>query len=356
MGATIKDIADRLGVSVSTVSKGLNGGRDISEQLRQSILETAVEMGYESRRARKLDQRTLAVFIENMDYETPGDFGYDIVLGFKQAAFSASWDVDIVPVTPAFQEKNRYDTLMMEKSCKGSYFLGFSLEDPWMKQLESTAIPTVLLDNQVSSPWVSYIGTDSIEAIDSAISYLITLGHEKIAFLNGSTGSMISDDRMAAYLQCLRKHHLQIEPNLAIYSYYTADAAHYHVPGLLELGATAILCGNDLLAQGAIESCKAQGMRVPEDVSIIGFDDIPLAAELDPPLSTIRQDRAALGKSGFFALYSMMSGTSVSRTLLRPELVLRGSTATAKPRLVTRRNIDTDSVLYRNPLLYEQYA
>lgn len=97
-------------------------------------------------------------------------------------------------------------------------------------------------------------------------------------------------------------------------------------------------------------------MRVPEDVSIIGFDDIPLASELDPPLSTIRQDRTALGKSGFFALYSMMSGTSVSRTLLRPELVLRGSTATAKPRLVTRRNIDTDSVLYRNPLLYEQYA
>lgn len=182
-------------------------------------------MGYESRRARKLDQRTLAVFIENMDYETPGDFGYDIVLGFKQAAFSASWDVDIVPVTPAFQEKNRYDTLMMEKSCKGSYFLGFSLEDPWMKQLESTAIPTVLLDNQVSSPWVSYIGTDSIEAIDSAISYLITLGHEKIAFLNGSTGSMISDDRMAAYLQCLRKHHLQIEPNLAIYSLHRRRGA-----------------------------------------------------------------------------------------------------------------------------------
>ncbi len=356
MGATIKDIAERLGVSVSTVSKGLNGGRDISEQLRQSILETAVEMGYENRRARKLDHRTVAIFVENMDYQTPGDFGYDIVLGFRQAAFSASWDVDLVPVSPAFQEKNRYDTLMMEKSCKGGYFLGFSLEDPWMKELQTTTIPTALLDNRVDNPNVSYVGTDTEASIDSAISYLISLGHEKIAFLDGSTGSMISDDRMAAYLISLRKHHLPIEPNMAIYSYFTADAAHYHVPGLLELGATAILCGNDLIAQGVIDSCRAQGMRVPEDVSVIGFDDIPLAAELTPPLTTIRQDRSALGKSGFFALYSIMNGTSISKTLLRAELVVRESTATAKPRLVTKRNVDTDCVLCKNPLLYERYA
>lgn len=356
MSATIKDIADRLGVSVSTVSKGLNGGRDISEQLRQSILETAVEMGYENRRARKLDHRTVSIFIENMDYQTPGDFGYDIVLGFRQAAFSASWDVDLVPVSPAFQEKNCYDTLMMEKSSKGGYFLGFSLEDPWMKELQTTTIPTALLDNRVDNPNVSYVGTDTEASIDSAISYLISLGHEKIAFLDGSTGSMISDDRMAAYLISLRKHHLPIEPNMAIYSYFTADAAHYHVPGLLELGATAILCGNDLIAQGVIDSCRAQGMRVPEDVSVIGFDDIPLAAELTPPLTTIRQDRSALGKSGFFALYSIMNGTNISKTLLRAELVVRESTATAKPRLVTKRNVDTDCVLCKNPLLYERYA
>lgn len=356
MGATIKDIADRLGVSVSTVSKGLNGARDISEQLRQSVLETAVEMGYENRRARKKDKRTMAVFIENMDYKSPGDFGYDIVLGFRQAAFAASWDVELIPVTPEFQEKSRYDTLMMEKSCKGGYLLGFSLEDPWMHQLKDVSIPTVLLDNKVENPYVSYIGTDTEDVINSAISYLISLGHEKIAFLDGSTGSMISDDRMAAYLTSLKKHHLPIEPNMAIYSYFMADAAHYHVPGILDLGATAILCGNDLIAKGVIESCQAQGMKVPYDVSVIGYDDIPLAAELKPSLTTIRQDRTAIGRSGFFTLSSMMSGTNISKTLLRADLVIRDSTATAKPRLVTRRNIDTDSVLCKNPLLYERYA
>ncbi|MGI6107119.1 MAG: LacI family DNA-binding transcriptional regulator [Lachnospiraceae bacterium] len=355
MKATIKDIAEKLGVSPGTVSKGLNGGRDISEQLRTAILETAVEMGYQGR-ARKGGRQYLAVFIENMKADSPDDFGYDIIMGFRKAAYAGEWDVEVIPVTPAFQSENLYEHLMLQNGYKGSYFLGFSLEDPWMVQIQQTGYPTVLLDNEAVSPNVSSVGTDTQEAVDSAISHLITLGHEKIGFLDGSTGSMISDQRMAAYLLSMKKHNLPIDPNLAVYSYFTADAAHYHVPGMLELGATAILCGNDLIAQGVIESCRSCGMEVPGDVSVIGYDDLPVAGKMTPPLTTIRQDRTALGKSGFFALYSMMSGTSVSKTLLHPQLVVRKSTAVSKPRLVTRRNIDTDCVLYKNPLLYERYS
>ena len=85
--ATIKDIANKLGVSVSTVSKGLNGASDISEDLRQTVLDTAVEMGYSTKRSRKEENRKLCLLIENMNYDVPGEFGYDIVLGFKQNAF-----------------------------------------------------------------------------------------------------------------------------------------------------------------------------------------------------------------------------------------------------------------------------
>ena len=102
--ATIKDIANRLGVSVSTVSKGLNGASDISDELRQMVLDTAVEMGYSTKRSKKVENRKLCIFIENMNYETIDEFGYDIVLGFKQNAFRRKWDVDILPITPAFQE------------------------------------------------------------------------------------------------------------------------------------------------------------------------------------------------------------------------------------------------------------
>lgn len=357
LGATIKDIAERLGVSVSTVSKGLNGGRDISDQLRQSILETAVEMGYESRRSKKPERRRLLVCIENMAYENPGDFGYDIVLGFRKAAFINQWDVEIVDTNPTFQSGHKYDTFMMEKGSSGAMLLGFSLEDPWMTQLEHTVLPTVLLDNVVpANPNVSYIGTDTEEAIDSAVTYLLGKGHEKIGFLDGSTGSMISDQRMEAYLSAMKRHHLRIDPDLAIYSYFTADAAHYHVPGMIDLGATAILCGNDLIAQGVMESVKDLGMRVPEDVSVIGYDDIPIAEELSPALTTIRQDRTALGKSGFFALNSMMNGTAISKTLLRARLVVRGSTGMANPRLIRRRTPDQDSVMQRNPSLYDRFS
>lgn len=95
--ATIKDIATRLGVSVSTVSKGLNGASDISEELRQMVLDTAVEMGYATKKSKKKENRKLAVFIENMEYETEDQFGYDIVLGFKQNAFA------IIGMSPLFR-------------------------------------------------------------------------------------------------------------------------------------------------------------------------------------------------------------------------------------------------------------
>ena len=112
--ATIKDIANRLGVSVSTVSKGLNGASDISEELRQMVLDTAVEMGYATKRSKKTENRKLCIFIENMNYESIDEFGYDIVLGFKQNAFRHNWDVDIVAITPTVQAEEKYDTYMLK--------------------------------------------------------------------------------------------------------------------------------------------------------------------------------------------------------------------------------------------------
>ena len=125
--ATIKDIANRLGVSVSTVSKGLNGASDISDELRQMVLDTAVEMGYSTKRSKKVENRKLCIFIENMNYETIDEFGYDIVLGFKQNAFRRKWDVDILPITPAFQEEEKYDTFLLKNGYCGAFLMGLAL-------------------------------------------------------------------------------------------------------------------------------------------------------------------------------------------------------------------------------------
>ena len=326
--ATIKDIANRLGVSVSTVSKGLNGASDISDELRQIVLDTAVEMGYSTKRSKKEENRKLCIFIENMSYQSIDEFGYDLVLGFKQNAFRHKWDVHIVPVTPAFQEEEKYDTYLLKNGYCGAFLMGFALHDEWMKQLEDTTMPTVLLDNFIeNNPNVCYIGTDSYEGISMAVNHLYTLGHKNIAVLNGSLYSMVSDQRQEAFENAMRKLDLPVREDLMAHGYYVSDSAKYHVPGFLAAGATAIMCGNDLIAKGVIDECTQRGFRVPEDISVVGFDDLSIAATFDPPLTTIRQERNEIGKCAYVILNSLIHHISISKTLLRPKLIERESTA-----------------------------
>ncbi len=330
--ATIKDIANRLGISVSTVSKGLNGANDISEELRQIVLDTAVEMGYTTKKMKKEEHKKLCIFIENMDYETPNQFGYEIILGFKQAAYREHWDVTVLPVSPAFQAKEKYDTYMLKNGFTGAFFVGFALHDEWLAQLPSTTIPTALFDNYIKkNPNVGYVGTDNYEGIDSAVEHAYSLGHRKIAFLNGSLNSMVSEQRQQAFLNSMKSHGLTADKKLLANGYYVADSAKYHIPNFLAAGATAILCGNDLLAYGTIEECLSRGFRVPEDISVIGFDDLPTSAHFHPPLTTVRQDRIELGKSGYYTLNSLIHHVSISKTLLRPLFIQRESTTKLTP-------------------------
>lgn len=331
--ATIREIADKLGVSISTVSKGLNGANDISLELRQTILDTAVEMGYVTRKMKKEENKKLCVFVENMDYESASQFGYDIVLGFRQAAYRDNWHVEVLPVTPNFQVKEKYDTFMLKSGYSGAFLVGFALQDEWMKQLETTGMPTVLFDNFIrKNPNVAYIGTDSFEGIDTAIGYLKQLGHTRIAFLNGSLHSMITEQRQQAFYDSMAAHQLPVSDKLVANGYYVEESARDFIPSFLENKATAIVCGNDLLAYGTIKECTRCGYRVPEDVSVIGFDDLPLSAYTMPALTTIRQERSELGKCGYMALHSLMNQVSVSKTLLRPGFVIRNSTAKAVDR------------------------
>lgn len=325
---TIKEIANQLGVSVSTVSKGLNGASDISEDLRQLVLDTAVKMGYSTKRSKKIENRKLCIFIENMKYETSDDFGYEIVLGFKQNAFRHNWDVSIVPIDSTLQDAEKYDTYLLKNGYCGAFLIGFSLKDEWMNQLPHTTMPTVLFDNFIPhNPNVCSIGTDSYEGIEMSVRHLHSLGHRKIAFLNGSQHSMVSEQRQEAFENAMSALSLPIGDHMTAYGYYVAESAQYHVPAFLDAGATAIVCGNDLIAKGVVAECTARGLRIPEDISVVGFDDTPVAAATIPPLTTIRQDRNALGKCAYVILNSLIHHISISKTLLRPQLIERNSTA-----------------------------
>lgn len=325
--ATIKDIAQKLGVSIGTVSKGLNGAKDISPELRRTILDTAVELGYTPKRMKSAENKRVCIFVENMEYETEEAFGYEIVTGFRIAASRRKLDVDIVKVDDKLQTSEKYETFMLENRYSGSFALGFTLFDKWIGQIERTSVPTVLLDNKIdNNPNVGYVGTDSFEGIGLAVSYLRELGHSRIAFLNGTKNSFVSEERQRAFEGSMRANGLKAEDKLMAYGYYVPDCAKSIVPGFAKNGATAIVCASDLIASGVVGELKRLGKRVPEDISVVGYDDLPIASTLTPPLTTIRQSRMNLGKSALLILDGLINGVPISKILLHAELVKRAST------------------------------
>ena len=331
--ATIKDIAKLLNISTGTVSKGLNGGEDVSEELRDRIFDTAISIGYTTKKMKDRNSWTACIFIENVDYSANNQFGYEIVLGFKQLAIRNGYNVEIVNITPEMQKVEKYDTYMMKHGYKGGFFVGFYLSDPWLKNLDKTTVPTVLLDNiEPDNPFVAYIGTDSYEGMNAAVHYLHSMGHNSIAFLNGDSDSMISKNRTEAFLKACRNTGIYVDDNFIKYGDYTTECAGRFVKDFIEMGVTAIMCGSDIIAMGVISECQSLGYSIPDDISVIGFDDLPLSAHMTPSLTTIKQERINLGKLGFLTLYSLISGVHISHTLLRPAFVIRDSIGTAKER------------------------
>ena len=277
---TIQDIADKMGVSKSTVSKALNDAPDISDALRKQVLETAVALGYTKLRRYKKPTKKVCIIIEkeNMRYQEPHHFAYDILVGFRQMAEPAGFDVEIVPVDIKTQRNQHYDVFMLEHDYIGAFVVGFSLSDPWIQDFKISRTPAVLFDNYI-------VGNRS-----------------------------------------MHQHGLKTSPAAIGCSYYLSECMEKHLPRFLENGITAIICNQDTLASATLTQCQQLGFQIPDDISIIGFDDLPIAACTSPPLTTIRQDRLELGKSGFFALSSLLNHIPISTYLLHAQLIQREST------------------------------
>lgn len=324
--ATLEDIARTLGVAKSTVSKALNGAGDVSDAMRRSVLETAVELGY-TRTRRGEEAPRIAVFITNMEFNSPEDFGYDILVGFRKMAEPAGYQVSIIQLDHALENSIHYDQYMMQGNYRGGLFLGLSLDHPWLKEFETCRTPTVLYDNRISgNPLVTYVGADNREGTILAVEHLKALGHTKIGYLSSALGAYVYLQRYQSFFQAMEEVGLPCTPRQAMASYLNAVGATKNLPLLLAQGCTAIICSHDMLAKDVLHYCRENGIRVPEDLSVIGFDDLPLCRHTTPPMTTIRQNRTELGKSAYCALSSQMEGVPLSTFLLHTELVMRSST------------------------------
>lgn len=327
---TIQDIANHLGIAVSTVSKGLNNASDISDSTRQMVLDAAIELGYTPRKKRNLAtpfEQKVCIIIENMDYMNKDTFTYDLVQGFQQHAFFSNWKVDIVPLSLNARSNYQYDAMLMTNHYSGAFWVGHSMHNDYSVQISKTRFPTVLFDNHFhNNKNIGYIGTDSYEGVKLALTHLYDLGHRKIAFLNSTKSPTVSHDRALAFERVMKELGIHIHSDLVENGYYVPDCAKYHVPKFIDNGATAIFCASDLIASGAISEVTKRGLRVPQDISIIGYDDLPFSSNLTPALTTIRQDRFNLGRCACILLNNLIQNIPISKYLLRPELVLRKST------------------------------
>ena len=338
---TMEDIAKRLGVTKGTVSKAMNGAEDVSESLRKTVLETAVEMGY-TRIARRGKSKSVCVFVTNMEYEKPEDFGAELILGFRQMAEPVGFAVTVVPLNPETQARYSYDEYMLKNRYEGAFLLGLSFKDPWMEDFKVCRTPAVLYDSPVfMNPVVTSISINNFEGMSLAAAWLKSLGHRRIGYLGGALGSYIYQVRYAAFFNAMKENGLELDETMTGVAYYASDCLKQHFQRIIDLGCTAIICSHDLLAHAVMIHCNECGLRVPDDLSVIGVDDIPLCRHTTPPLSSIRQNRLDLGRSAFYALSSQLAKIPVSTLTLHAELIRRASVAPPTARQILTETMET---------------
>lgn len=330
---TIRDVAKKAGVSVSTVSRAFNNYGDISESTRDSILKIANELGYKPNIvAKSLSSNKhyrLGILVEN--YEPTGMLNplvFEILLSFRDAASKQDYEIVLLPTTSENQKQESLEKLFNEKKIDGAFIMGLKTTDEYYKELETIKHPCVLFDVSVNNPAVSSVGVDNIMGAFLAVEHLLKLGHKKIAFIDGHKEAEVSYERLDGYYLALNRYGMPIDNTLIEYTDFSDKGAEQAVERLLKNHKefTAVFCASDLMAFGAVNMLNSLGYLVPEDISVVGFDDIYIAQFMNPKLTTIRQNRQKIGQSAANVLINMVSGQGIGRVMIDPELVVRNST------------------------------
>ncbi|WP_427340303.1 LacI family DNA-binding transcriptional regulator [Caloranaerobacter sp. DY30410] len=329
---TIKDVAKKAGVSISTVSRAFNDYSDIKPETRKKILKIADEIGYSpsllARGIRTSNSRRIAIGIEDYDVEKPNySFLYKIIMGFKEYASKQGYEVVFLPNLTK-NNKNKLPKIVKDNHLDGIFLMGLKLSDEFYKQVLKGDIPCVLFDIPINKGKVGFVGTDNIKGTSLAMGYFIRNGHRKIAFINGHENAYVSLQRLDGYYLSLMKNEIPIDKTLIYFGDFTEKSGREGIRKLFNEhdDITAVFAASDLMAIGAISELKEMGKKIPEEVEVIGFDDIELSSYISPKLSTIRQDTYKLGASAATLLINIINGQQINQIVIEPELVLREST------------------------------
>lgn len=319
---TIKEIAEKFNISVATVSKALNGSNDIADETKKTVCDYAESVGYRSRKSMMINGRVAVLWGKG---EKKDGANYEVYRAFRETAERARYVVIPDVVTDDF----RLNDYLAYNHLYGALLLDINFNSPVYSQLKKARYPIVLFDNYVTgNDKVSGIGSDNIHSIEEAVDYLVSLDHKGIAFLGGERASLVGAERLAGYVLGLARNSIEYRYDLTYFGDYSmkagADAADNFLQNKKEF--SAIVCASDSMAIGFIDRMRGAGKKIPEDYSVIGYDDLKTVRNAEYNLSTVRQDFDLIGERAFHILESTMKGLSAQRATVGCTLITRGST------------------------------
>lgn len=335
-GAGIHAVAKRAGVSTATVSRALSRPDVVSPDTRLKVLRAVEHLGYApnsaARHLRTLQSRKLLVTVP--DISNP--FFSLILQGIEDVAQREGYAVLVGDTQHDVTREERYAQMLLRKEADGLIFFGHRLPKPAAELVRSLAPRHAPVVNSACSPrlGVPTVHIDNVTAAAEAMSHLYDLGHRRIGIVTGPLISSLSKDRLAGARSRAREARAEreciiIEGDFSIES--GAAAAERLLRG--RRPPTGIFCFNDEMAMGVLEVARRHGVRVPEDLSVVGFDDIRFARHTDPPLTTIAQPMREIGERAARLLLDIIGGAKIAHALLLlpHALVVRSSTAPARP-------------------------
>jgi LacI family transcriptional regulator len=333
----IQDVAAAAGVSTQTISRVLNNKPDVAPETRQRILDTIQQLGYEPNLlARGLaSNRTFTLGLVTYDFADP--FFAAILSAAEREARDHNYFFLMTSSEFRFEDEGEILRLLVSRQVDGVLItsLGREAEANYILSLLDQGLPVVTISYFMSDPRMPNINVNNIEGGYKAGRHLLELGHRNIAMITGPLNNMATTERTNGFCKALEEAGVQLNPELVALGNWSYASGY---PALRELlarngGFSALFVHNDRMAIAAIEALREAGYRVPEDVSVIGYDDLPEAAFSNPPLTTIRQSAQDMGRTATRVLIDVIEKPDVEHPsiTLSTELVVRQSTCSLVP-------------------------
>jgi LacI family transcriptional regulator len=330
----IGEIARRANVSTATVSRTLNQSGAVKPETARKVWRAATELNYyPNSHARALvSGRSKLLGLIVSDITNP--FFPELVRTFE--ALATQHQYDLILTSTDYQTPRMTGCLrrMLERKVDGVAIMTSEMDTGLIKELSRRGVPLVFMDVGQVGPRMSHVLIDYANGIRQAVDHIVALGHKRVGFITGPLDLHSARTRRQAFLDGMRSHGIKPDPKLVREGTHTAEGGQKAMAVILrqQKRPTAVVCSNDWTAIGALHALDAAGLRVPEDVSLVGFDDIPLASYTSPPLTSVRMSAGDVGSTAFDALFRLIGGERLEGDIYQVPTTLVVRQSTARPR------------------------